>query len=519
MSKTTVLEDILSDRVKRIETLLDIEDKSQNLIPFKLTRLQNRMITDMTGRDVIVKPSQMGASSVIIADLLLDTITRPGTVSVIVSHEEFITQRLLLKAQHYYDRLKEKIPTIPEMHHKSSNLKSFPDIHSSFYIGSSRAYVFGRGETIHNLLCDEYAFWDEDAIERIMAAISQRVPVTGRIIVLSTPNGEGNSFHEIYVNAKEGHVIGKSVFTPHFYAWYEHEEYTIPFDSPYALPGDNTPELDLTDEERLLVNLHGLTHDQIRWRRRKIVEFESLRRSGSSRILFTQEYPEDDVSCFLTAGDMAYNGDILNEMAKNCYKAPHQYNQAKIWYQPEPNKKYIISADVGVAKHSETVITVWHFETKDNKEIATHCATISGLIMPNKAAEMAIDLAIYYNGGLITWDAASQGIAFGDVVYSKYGNIYYREDLQSGLKSRTPGWLTSPRTKLYMYDQMSRILPNMITHDSNLVSQIRNMRVVNERLEAVGLDDFHDSAAIAICCRGSIPVTVGFAGESGWTKW
>jgi hypothetical protein len=515
----TLLAGILTDRVKRIETLLDIEDKQQNLIPFKLNPIQRRMISDMTGRDVMVKPSQIGASSAIIGDLMLDTITRPGTVSVIVSHEEFITQRLLVKAQTYYDHLKEKIPSIPSMHHKSSNLKTFPDIHSSFYVGSARAYVFGRGETIHNLLCDEYAFWDEDAIERIMAAISQRVPVTGRIIVLSTPNGEGNSFHEIYMNAKEGAAIGKSVYTPHFYAWYEHDEYMLSKDSPYCLPGDNVENLEYTDEEQLLITHRGLTPDQIRWRRRKIVEFESLRRSGTSRVLFQQEYPEDDVSCFLTAGDMAYNAEILNGLAKGCSKPEYMWKGAKIWYPPMPNNRYVISTDVGVAKHSETVITVWHCYTKDGKEWFKHCASLSGLIMPGPAAELALDLGLYYNKGLITWDAASQGIAFGDVVYSKYGNIYYREDLQSGARGRVPGWLTSPRTKLYMYDQLCRALPNMITHDINLVSQMKNMRVINEKLVSVGLDDFHDSAGIAICCRGSVPVTVGFAGTSGWKRF
>jgi len=507
--------EILQDPIKRIELLLDIEDKQKNLVPLIPNKIQHRILAERTGRDVWVKPSQIGASSILIADYLLDTITIPGTVSVIISHEEFITQRLLRKAQTYYDHLHAKIPTIPELHHKSSNLKTFDSIGSSFYIGSSRSYVFGRGETIHNLLADEYAFWDPDSIERIMAPASQRVPITGKIGILSTPNGEDNAFHEVYKSAVEGFDIGKSIYKAHFFAWFEHDEYTISADSPFCLPADRPSPLDLTDEERLLLNIHSLTEDQIRWRRRKIVEFESLRRSGESRVLFSQEYPEDDVSCFLSVGDMAYDSDLLNEMAKRCYKAPEHRELAHIWYRPEPNLRYIVCADVGVGKFSETVITVWNFADKDGKLVCKHCASISGLIMPAPAAVMAKSIAKYYNQALVTWDAASQGLAFGHEMRD-YGNVYFREDVVSGRRSRVEGWLTTPTTKKFMHSEMSKALPNLITHDINIVSQLKNMRFDGDKLVSVGLDDFHDSAAIAICCRTSIPITRGYAGESGW---
>ncbi len=441
--------EILQDPIKRISLLLDIEDKQQHLVPLIPNKIQSRILLERTGRDVWVKPSQVGASSILLADYFLDTITIPGTVSVIISHEEFITQRLLKKVQTYYDHLYRKIPTIPELHHKSSNLKTFESIGSSFYIGSSRSYIFGRGETIHRLLGDEYAFWDPDSIERIMAPASQRVPIDGKIGILSTPNGEDNAFHEVYKSAKEGHEIGKSIYKAHFYPWFEHDEYTISADSPFCLPADRISPLDLTDEEKLLISIHNLTEDQIRWRRRKIVEFESLRRSGESRILFSQEYPEDDESCFLTAGDMAYDADLLNEMAKRCFKAPIHRELAHIWYPPESNLRYVVCADIGVGKVSETVITVWNFDIKDEKTVCKHCASISGLIMPPQAAVMAKSLAKYYNNALVTWDAASQGLAFGHEMRD-YGNVYFREDVVSGHRSRVECWLTTPNYKKYM---------------------------------------------------------------------
>lgn len=516
----TELELLLSDRVGRIESLLEIENKERELVPFNLFRIQKDMIETQTGRDVYVKPGQVGASSGLIGDYLLDCLTIPGTVSVILSHEEFITTRLLGKAQSFYNSLKQRIPSIPELHNKSANLKTFEfgSVESSFYIGSSRAYVFGRGETIHNLLCDEYGFWEAASIERIMAPIMQRVPLGGRIAILSTPNGQDNDFFEVYMAAKEGKEIGKSIFTSHFYPWFWHEEYTLPITSPYVLPGDNIEFLELIPDEQKLIRDSGVTLDQIRWRRRKIAEMESLRRSGETRILFGQEFPENDVDCFLVAGDMAYDSDLINEMAKKCGKPNSTVANLHTWYPPEPDLKYIVSIDPGVAKESETVLTVWRFYREDGNEWAKHCASLGGLIMPEVIANRAVEIAKMYNGALITWDYASQGMAVASGL-KNYGNIYRRRDVFSGrLSPQEIGWLTTPRTKQYMYSQMVKMLPYVITHDIRIVSQLRNMRYDMDkgRLFAVGMDDYHDSAAIAICCRESMPITRGYAGRSGW---
>ncbi|GAF76844.1 unnamed protein product, partial [marine sediment metagenome] len=283
-----MLEELLSNRERRIETLLKIEDKQRQLVPFHIQAIQRDMLTTQTGRDIYVKPAQIGATSIFMADYLLDTIFNRGTVSVIISYEEFITARLLRKAQAYYDNLLKEVPSIPRMHHSSSFEKTFPDINSSFYIGSARAYTFGRGETIHNLLMDEYAFWDDSSVERITAPILERVPPNGRIGILSTPNGEATAHHDLYVTAKEGKEIGKSTFTAHAYFWFQHEEYFIPRGSSQALPGD-AYDLDYTAEEEILIANYNLTEDQIRWRRYKIVELEQLRLGGTSRVLFSQE--------------------------------------------------------------------------------------------------------------------------------------------------------------------------------------------------------------------------------------
>jgi hypothetical protein len=527
MNQEEAMKLLLSDRVLMIETLMQIEDKNRNLVPFTLNPIQKKIATESSGRDVIVKPAQIGGSTFIICDFLLDCLTIPGTVAVIISYDEFITGRLLRKAETFYKILSQRIPSIPKIHHNSTYEKTFPDVNSSFYIGSARSTTFGRGETIHDLLLDEYAFWQPGDADRIFASALQRVPLTHntKVRIMSTPNGEDNDFFETYSAAKEGRDIGKSIFKHHFFPWWLHPEYNLKYDDPFVLVGDDTIKLtDLNpDEDALFKKLvrHGYNHqecyDKLRWRRYKKVEVSSLRRSGDSRLLFDQEYPEDDVSCFLTAGNMVYDSKLINDMARQCYPAQDSHQGAAVWYPPENNKLYLVAVDPGLGKESVSVATVWDFCYRgidDEEDRFRHCATLAGMYSPEIMAEKVKELARYYNSAVIAGEANLEFVSH----IKDYPNLYYREDVVTGKVSSQLGWLTTPRTKPYMITEVNRHMSKILTHDSNLVSQFRNIRWIGDRPMNIGMDDYHDSCAIAIVCRNHLPVQRGLVGTAGW-KW
>src|SRR3990167_4668574 len=162
---------LFGDRKRLIETLIPIEHKDRQLVPFILNPIQRDMFSTSTPRDVIVKPSQVGGTSLIMCDFLLDCLMFKGTTSVIISYDEFITGRLLRKAQAFYDNTAMVIPSLPKLHHKSVSEKTFvfenslgvKQGESSFYIASAKGFAMPRGEPIHNLLLDELAFWPAGA--------------------------------------------------------------------------------------------------------------------------------------------------------------------------------------------------------------------------------------------------------------------------------------------------------------------------------------------------------------------
>src|SRR4030042_4975703 len=281
------LKTLFSDRRLTLSTLLEIDDKNRQRVPMVPNPIQDDIITNSGLRDIYVKPAQVGFTSIIVGDFFIDNITVNGTVSVIISYDEFSAQRQILKAKRFHQSLHRKIPTIPRLDHKSATELSWEDkatnFYSSMYIYSSRSYVLGRGEVIHNLLLDEYAFWEAGTHEQIMASAVQRVPLSPRtkIRVGSTANGEDNPFCEMYRAAKEGTVIGGSVYTPHFYPWFIHPEYVMYADDIFCLSGDNqNPLPSLSSEEvrlmQLLVgsyNFDELTAmAKLRWRRYKQAE-------------------------------------------------------------------------------------------------------------------------------------------------------------------------------------------------------------------------------------------------------
>ena len=511
---------LIKDKKRFIETLLVIENKSCNRVPFTLNPIQADVIANQTGRDIYVKPAQVGLSSLILAERMVDTITTPGTNTVLIAFEEFITQRLLDKAQFFYNTVHAlQIPGFPQMSHRSSYEKTFPSIHSSMYISSARSFVAGRAETIHHLICDELAFWEPGAIERIFLPALERVPPDGTVDVLSTPNGEDNDFCGMYRLAKD-HM---SVFMAHFYRWFDHPEYSISIDQLHLYKPQIVSRLGLDKElkfnleEKMLVKNFDLTQDQIRWRRYKIFEMESLRRTGELRRLFPQEYPENDVDCFLATGDMYYDTDMLNDKAKNCYPAEIHKLHADIWYPPEPDRWYIISIDPGQAKVTQTAITVLTFDEEDGIEIPKYCARAAGLWTPEVTKEIAWELGHYYNWGVIVWEANSHGMALAPLM-KEYPNLYYRRDIINGRESNELGWYTSPKTKDYMLATQSRMLSDMTVHDIEFISQCRNIRLSGDQAMSVGIDDIHDACCIGLVCRDTRPVMRGYVGSSGY-KW
>jgi len=553
MSQRDALAYIFSDKKRRLETLLQVEDKSRKLVPFKLNPIQDNMLMQSTGRDIYVKPGQIGATTLWAGDFLLDNLSINGTTSVIVSYDEFSAGRLLLKAKKFYQCLQRIIPSIPKLDHKSVTELSFEDkktnFYSSFYVFSAKSYVVGRGEPIHNLLLDEFAFYPEETPALIFASAVKRVPLIKgtKIVIQSTANGEENPFHELYVAAKERAAVQRVIFTPHFYEWYLHPEYEMKEEDEFVLPGDDCfPLKNIQPEEEILLKRFELlgiavrkAHDKIRWRRYSIEEMKSLSRKGENIKSFQQECPEDDITCFISTGSCAYDTNIIQEKIRECYPAIDHKNLVNtkglaagvdIWKLPEQGLGYVIGCDPGKAKTSESVAHVWTFregyQDKEGKTVNPafiHCATLAGWYDEAEFGEYCKLLGYYYNEAVL---APEDNLDLVSHVRD-YPQLYYRDDLRNGSSTRSVGWQTNISTKPYMISEVNRNIEYLDCRDQRMWEQMKNVHRdagVKSGISVVGAEDHHMAGGISIVCRSAMPIARGYVGntgdDGGWDdKW
>lgn len=500
---------LIDDDLLFIKSFMKIPSKhaDSQLLPFDPWPVQRRVIDEMSGRDLVVKDSQIGSTSIWSAVFMKRTMTRPNTTSVIMAHEEFLTSRLLHRADVFYESVPKKLK--PEMDHRSTTEKRFPDINSVLYIGTAKAQVKGRGEPIHNLLFSEEAFYPPDAYNRIIVPSIERVPDDGLVVRESTPNGEQGSFYEEVSKAR----AGKSIYRLHAMYWWENPDNHIGVGTPHydRMDEDERDMQHLRPEELLMQANLRLTLDQLRWRRFKLLDTGKL---------FMQEHLESLDTCFLSVGEPYYDPNVTMRGTESCYPAPGSGpGGAEVWHKPEPGGVYTLGVDPGQGKITESVGHVWRWDLDHPR----HEASIRGLIEPRPMAEKCMELGFWYNQALMVPEDNSHGIAFiqriVDPVLGAYPRVYFRTDIVSGRQSRAIGWHTGGKTKPFMMQEMKRRLLNLECHEAEFWRQLRGWKDGYPVPVSLTADDVHDAACLAHV--GAIGLggnnVKGYRGNTGWT--
>ena len=321
------------DRLRRLKNdfawyapmMLKIRTKTGKLIPFELNTMQRKI--DLTieqlrsqgkpVRLIILKYRQGGASTYTEGRIFHATSMSKLTNSEIVAHEESASTNLFNMSKMFYDEL----PSSMQPMRKTSNAKEIvfanpstddrarqdnPGLRSRIKISTANNPDAGRSSTIHNLHASEVAFWAN--AERTMLSLMQSVPNTPNTMVIleSTANGLGDYFYEQWERAK----AGESDFVALFFAWFEEPDYEM------DVPEDFTP----TIEEAALMNQYPVTDRKLMWRRWCIAN-----NCGGDAELFKQEYPSNDIECFLTSGRPRFDIPALREYLSLCSDGQRGY--------------------------------------------------------------------------------------------------------------------------------------------------------------------------------------------------
>ena len=264
---------------------LKIKAKSGAIEPLSLNRAQRYVHEKLeeqlerTGkvRALILKARQQGFSTYIGARFYHKTSLTKGRQTFILTHEIDATNNLFGMVERFHQHTPLKPST------GASNAKElyFDKLDSGYSVGTAGSKAVGRSKTTQLFHGSEVAFWPNASTH--FAGVVQTVPdLPGTEIILeSTANGMGGEFHERWQQAETGIGDYIAIFVP----WFWSEEYQRPV----------PPGFKLTEEEQTYWALHGLTLEQMVWRRAKIAELKDP-------LLFKQEYPATAAEAFQTTG-------------------------------------------------------------------------------------------------------------------------------------------------------------------------------------------------------------------------
>jgi hypothetical protein len=384
-------------------------------------------------RAIILKARQMGLSTYTTGRVFWKSYFNAYNKSVVMAHDAATSDALFSMSRNTIYNMSDTFRPVL----KKSNAKEIMFEHndSGYRLYTAGAPEAGRGTTPTIAHLSEVAFWGHD--EKILAGLFQGISQADgtEVILESTANGVGNSFHRLWQGAVKGENDYVAIFVP----WYLMTEYRR-----------KAPEgFERTTEEEVLVTRYNLDDDQLYWRRLKIAE------GGEDK--FRQEYPATPEEAFIVSGSNVFNIEKLSKLVPQPILAKREFNfessmmedlkdgSIEIFKYPTFEDAFAIGADVslGVGKDYSTAVVI-----NAQREV---CAVYrSNTIDPSQFGDLLFYLGRYYNNALLAVESNSMGIAtLNRLTQMGYVNMYYQTKMANVSKEEGSriGWRTTSASK------------------------------------------------------------------------
>jgi hypothetical protein len=339
-------------------------------------------------------------------------------------------------------RAMEHFPTalLPPVGQRRIREINFPTRDSSYYTGTASADRAGAGLTLYRFHGTEFAHWEDPA--GVLKAVGPSLENDGTTAVLETTGGGyGSDAHNFWKEAK----AGGNGYTALFFPWWECDPVK------YRLPLLERDELgQLSDDERDLVRRFGLDLEQIKWRRAKMKEY--------GRDDFLQEYAEDEETCWLSAGGMFYEADILKALKTRTPAAKSTERGGTIeWFiQPKDVKgRCILGGDTAEGSGGGDRFT---FTIRQMEGWKLVCKFEDAAIQPKGYAQLVNDVGRRLANPLLVIEKNQHGITvlrhLRDDHNYPVDRIYHRAPLDrpDAQASERIGWATTGESIPLMLD-------------------------------------------------------------------
>ena len=302
--------------------------------------------------------------------------------------------------------------------------------------------------------------------DEIWGSAKATLATGGKAIILSTPNGVGNLFHKLWVQAIEGSDSGVGSFNPIQLPWHLH------------------PDRDDKWAE------HEMETYGKRW--------------------FAQEYDCD----FASSGHTVIDSEILLYYQKELVRDPIERRGMGgdywIWKYPDYNRSYMVTADVSRGD-GEDYSTFHIIDVESLEQVAEFRGKVDTQIFGN----MLIAAATEYNNALLVIDNKNIGWSVVQVAIDKgYKNLYYsykhdpytdeyiqlmkRYDLKDK-SNMVPGFTTTTAIRPVLISKLDIYMreKSPIIYSSRLINELFTFIWLNGKPQAA--PSYNDDLTMAFC--------------------
>ena len=440
-----------------------IQHPMKGKIPFSLYPFQEKMINDFNNHNynVILKARQLGISTLTAGYALWMMTFQTDKNILVIATKQDTAKNLVTKIRVMHANL----PNWVKSNCVEDNKLSLRYSNGSQVKAISSTEDAGRSEALSLLILDEAAFIEK--IDTIWTAAQSTLATGGQCIALSTPNGVGNWFHKVWVEAEEGESDWNFI--------------------------------------RLHWSLHPDRDDKWRAGQEKLL--------GPS--MAAQEYDCD----FITSGQTVIDGAILEEYRNKQVEEPIEKrgidSNLWIWRQPNYSRDYVVSADV--ARGDASDFSAFHVIDIESME---QVAEYKGKISTKDFGNLCMNVAIEYNNAILVIENSSIGWAtIQQVIDREYDNLFYSsKDLQYVDTARQvtnryrhkdrqmiPGFSMTMKTRPLVIAKLEEYFreKSVIVHSNRLIDELFVFIWHNNKAEAMEgyNDDLPMSLAIGLWVR------------------
>lgn len=215
---------LLTDELKKcidpfyfIENYVFISHPKHGVLKFKMYDYQRNLIASFIRNrfNIILKARQLGISTVVAAYALHRALFKSNQNILICATKLDTAKSILYTIRMMHKRLPKIFSYFNECVSNSVTVLGFSN--GSIIHSATTTEDLGRSQALSLLIVDEAAWVRKPhSLDKIWASLRPTLATGGDCVLISTPNGIGNKFYELYKEAEEG----KNEFVAHKLMWY-----------------------------------------------------------------------------------------------------------------------------------------------------------------------------------------------------------------------------------------------------------------------------------------------------------